>query len=122
MLTSIASADGESTIPFADADALLASLELEVGQSVEALWNVTVTDSEGTFPVASDYDFGTSSYDTLYHNITLTRGVATSTESNGELPASFALEQNYPNPFNPTTTVAFDVPQAANVRLKCIIS
>ena len=118
VLTSIASADGESTLPFADADALLASLELEVGQSVEALWNVTVTDSEGTFPVASDYDFGTSSYDTLYHNITLTRGVATSTESNGELPASFALEQNYPNPFNPTTTVAFDVPQAANVRIE----
>ncbi|MBM4170190.1 MAG: T9SS type A sorting domain-containing protein [Ignavibacteria bacterium] len=32
-------------------------------------------------------------------------------------PGSFALAQNYPNPFNPTTTIQFDVPQSANVRL-----
>ena len=32
-------------------------------------------------------------------------------------PGSFALRQNYPNPFNPTTTIAFDVPRRARVRL-----
>jgi len=34
------------------------------------------------------------------------------------MPESFNLYQNYPNPFNPSTTVAFDIRQAAFVSLK----
>jgi len=34
------------------------------------------------------------------------------------LPKAFALSQNYPNPFNPSTTIAFDLPKASEVRLK----
>ena len=30
---------------------------------------------------------------------------------------TFDLAQNYPNPFNPTTTIAYRVSQASNVRL-----
>ena len=34
------------------------------------------------------------------------------------LPREYALHQNYPNPFNPTTSIAFDLPQANDVELK----
>ena len=33
------------------------------------------------------------------------------------VPGSFYLAQNYPNPFNPQTTIAYDLPRAAQVKL-----
>jgi len=33
------------------------------------------------------------------------------------IPTSFALHQNYPNPFNPMTTITYDIPVRANVKL-----
>ena len=33
------------------------------------------------------------------------------------LPGDFQIFPNYPNPFNPSTTLAYDLPEAANVRL-----
>ncbi|MCK5740171.1 PKD domain-containing protein, partial [bacterium] len=35
----------------------------------------------------------------------------------GELVTDYALTQNYPNPFNPETTISFDVPEQAQVKL-----
>ncbi len=33
------------------------------------------------------------------------------------IPTSFMLHQNYPNPFNPMTTITYDIPVRANVKL-----
>jgi bacillolysin len=38
------------------------------------------------------------------------------TGDQSSLPSDFKLHDAYPNPFNPATTVAFDLPQAGNVR------
>jgi WD40 repeat protein len=38
-------------------------------------------------------------------------------EEGGKVPRRFALYQNYPNPFNPSTTIQFDVPKQAQVRI-----
>jgi hypothetical protein len=44
-------------------------------------------------------------------------GTATGVDDQQTKPAGFALEQNYPNPFNPETSIRYDLPEQAHVRL-----
>jgi len=44
-------------------------------------------------------------------------GMPVATEEEVGMPTAFALHPNYPNPFSPTTTPAYDLAQAADVRL-----
>ena len=41
----------------------------------------------------------------------------TGVDGSSDLPDKFELYASYPNPFNPTTTIAYDVKDAANVKL-----
>ncbi|NBC18801.1 MAG: T9SS type A sorting domain-containing protein, partial [Bacteroidetes bacterium] len=45
---------------------------------------------------------------------------ATDTRPAAETPEALVLHGNYPNPFNPTTTIRFDLPEAATVRVEVL--
>ena len=49
---------------------------------------------------------------------TFIRGAITSYEPDSNLPETFTLHGNYPNPFNPATTITFDLPVEALVRVE----
>jgi hypothetical protein len=40
------------------------------------------------------------------------------TEDQPEMPSVFAVHGNYPNPFNPSTSITFDLPEAASVSVQ----
>ncbi len=91
---------------FATLDALLASLDVEVGATATVYHRVLVSD--GSDQTASEP-----------RSANLERGQVVSNETE-ELGAveSFELEQNYPNPFNPSTNIAFSLADAGNATIK----
>lgn len=68
--------------------------------------------------IAGIPDFAAESYPVAYYNVSRTNVSCGGTSvENPETPNRFSLQQNYPNPFNPTTSIKYDIPEAANVTL-----
>jgi polyhydroxybutyrate depolymerase len=78
----------------------------------------TIEDQEHEWPRTGT--LGISATDVIWNFLKVqNRGNVTSIEENDthSIPMDFKLYQNYPNPFNSATTISFDLPYRALVRL-----
>lgn len=88
------------------------------GEANDSLFAWTVTG-----PIAADCWMRVVAYDKARNARAVDHGpfrisTATATEDAESVPIAFALHPNRPNPFNPRTTIAYDLPAAAHVRMR----
>lgn len=100
-----AGADTSLSLTFGALDSLLAEAGVAVGDSLAGFHRVLASDGS-VFAPSEAFAF------------TLTRGMVVGTEDEPTLPAAFALRGNYPNPFGAATTIRYDLPAEAEVRLE----
>jgi Leucine-rich repeat (LRR) protein len=68
--------------------------------------------------IAGISEFAEESYPVAYYNVSRSEiSCGTVSVENTETPHRFQLQQNYPNPFNPTTSIKYEIPEAATVSL-----
>jgi photosystem II stability/assembly factor-like uncharacterized protein len=68
-----------------------------------------------SFTVTASDGIGAS---VLNVSVTILKGTGVGTESEYTVPNAYSLFQAYPNPFNPSTSVAFTLPERAEVALR----
>lgn len=109
--------DPQLTLTPEAVDALLLSLGVQDGQSVDVFWNVKISDGADTLNASNFYDFDTQEFEDYYYFVTLVNSTSVANEFEGGVK-EYALNQNYPNPFNPTTQISFQLPQSGDVNLE----
>jgi hypothetical protein len=73
----------------------------------------TVGHHNGSLKIATNVPL----LDTLQVNVTGYADLGVGINGEETLPKEFAVSPNYPNPFNPSTTIRYQLPQAAEVNL-----
>jgi hypothetical protein len=87
------------------------------GGAASDYFNFSVTDNNAWVLIGHTYSYGSGASDIFINKINADGATSVEDDPTGLLPDEFALEQNYPNPFNSSTTVAFTLPQRAEVQL-----
>lgn len=83
---------------------------------LRAAYNYAFVEDDGSYGM-HNFDFAMGLLQATLDTLRNVTSVETRPDELAGVPKVFALYQNYPNPFNPTTTISFDVPKAAHVRL-----
>jgi hypothetical protein len=88
-------------------------LEIEV-QFDDNLNNSSIIMSMASYATG---DAGANPLTTVFHGFGQFTGYFVALDEEVSIPGEFALHPNFPNPFNPTTMIAYDLPDAADVQL-----